>query len=71
MTAISRKILTVAVGAAFCGVLGCDETISSKEETKVRSDGQKVTETETVERKPDGTIEKEETKEVTPPAPRD
>jgi hypothetical protein len=53
-------------------LVGCDETVSKKEETKVNADGSTRTETETVKKGEDGSTKVEKTLEKTPathPAP--
>lgn len=54
----------MAIGSA--GLVGCDETVSKKEETKMNSDGSTRTETETVKKDSEGNMKKESTMEKTP-----
>jgi hypothetical protein len=69
MKTISRLSLIAAMAVGGAGVVGCEETVSKTEETKVRSDGSSRTETETVKKEADGTVKKETTMEKTSPAP--
>ena len=45
MKTISRLSLIAAMAVGGAGVVGCEETVSKTEETKVRSDGSSRTET--------------------------
>lgn len=54
----------VAIGAA--ALVGCDDTVSKKEETKVNSDGSTRKEVETVKKDDDGGTKTEHTVEKTP-----
>jgi hypothetical protein len=58
--------LTLAT-AGFGGIVGCDDTIESDREVKVKDDGTKVTKEEKTVEKADGTIEKTEEKTVDKP----
>ena len=63
MQTISKLALisTLAIGGA--GLVGCDDTVSKTEETKVSTDGSSKTQTETVKKNADGTVTKETTTE--------
>jgi hypothetical protein len=61
---ITAALFSVLLGAALAG---CDETLSEKKSTDVKSDGTTVTKTETVKEKADDTVVKEKTKEVDRP----
>ena len=53
-------------------MVGCDDTVSKKEDMKVNSDGSTMKTTETVKKADDGSMKSEKTMEKTPatnPAP--
>jgi hypothetical protein len=58
-------ISSLAVGGVGFAV-GCDDTVSKHEETKMNSDGSSKKETETVKQSSDGTVKTEKTMEKTP-----
>lgn len=66
MKMVTKLILASCLSVGGMGVMGCDDTVSKHEETTVRPDGSKrETSTET-KVKDDGTVVKEEKREVTP-----
>jgi hypothetical protein len=61
------KLALIGVMAAGpMALVGCDETVSKKEETKVNSDGSTKTEVESVKKTADGGTKTEHTVEKTP-----
>ena len=61
---ITAALFSVFLGAALAG---CDETLSEKKSTDVKSDGTVVEKKETVKEKSDGTVVEEKSKEVDKP----
>lgn len=55
----------MAIGST--ALVGCDETVSKKEEAEVNSDGSTKTQTEIVKKDADGGVKTEKTVEKTPP----
>lgn len=59
--------LIAAMSLGSAALVGCDETVSKHEETKVNSDGSTKTNTETVKKEADGSVKTEKSTEKTPP----
>ncbi|HEV7297792.1 MAG TPA: hypothetical protein VGN72_00385 [Tepidisphaeraceae bacterium] len=65
---MKRQITASMLSVAWLGLpvlVGCDDTIASKETTKTSSDGTEIRKETEVKERPDGTIVKEETKTKT------
>ena len=65
---MKRQITASMLSVALLGLpvlVGCDDTIASKETTKTSSDGTEVRSTTEVKERPDGSIVKEESKTKT------
>lgn len=72
MKKICKLALMGVMAVGPMAMVGCDDTVSKKEDMKVNSDGSTKTETETVKKGADGSIKTEKTMEKTPatqPAP--
>ena len=66
------RIFAVALGmmAGVAMIAGCEEEISREEQVEVKKDGTVVREKEVVTEEADGTIKKEQSKEVDRPGDR-
>ena len=65
---MKRPFISTAVLLAFAvstsALVGCDQTLSKSESVTTRSDGTQIKKTDTVKRQPDGTIVREQEREV-------
>ena len=66
MKVITKLALASMMSVSGFAMIGCDETVSKHEETTQRPDGSRTDTSSETKVKSDGTVVKEETKEVTP-----
>ena len=67
---MNRTLSCIAIAAAFVGgpfLVGCEDTVSRTEQTKVKDDGTVVTKEQKVTENDDGTVTKTERKSVDKP----
>jgi len=66
MKLVTKLLLTSVLSVGGFAILGCDDTVAKHEETTQRPDGSKTETSSETRVKNDGTVVKEEKKEVTP-----
>lgn len=66
MKLVTKLLLTSVMSVGGFAVLGCDETVAKHEETTQEPNGRKTETSSETKVKNDGTVVKEEHKEVTP-----